>query len=176
MNPGRNAIVATVFAGSLACSSEVPDNPGGADSSQSTLPVASAPAGTYTLDDFRRLHWLDGRWRGFLPDGERFYEQYRVMNDSTIVMTGFKDSTFAAVNDSARITLRGGTVSSESAASRYVSSRLDSTGADFSPERGAKNAFTWARESADRWTATLRWTDGEGRPQTVVYALHRLGR
>jgi len=111
-----------------------------------------------------------------MADGKNFYEQYRVVNDSTIMMTGYPDSTFAQISDSARITLRGGTVSSEGATSRYVASRLDSTGVDFSPDRGAQNAFTWAREAADRWNATIRWTDGQGRPQTVVYALHRFGR
>ena len=161
---------------SLSCSADVPGNSGGVDSARAAPVVASAPAAAFTLDDFRRLHWLNGRWRGFMPDGKSFYEQYRLLNDSTLLMTGYRDSTFAAVADSARITLRRGTVSSENAASRYVASRLDSTGADFSPERGAKNAFTWARESADRWSATIRWTDNQGRPQSVVYALHRFGR
>lgn len=60
-----------------------------------------------------------------MADGKNFYEQYRVVNDSTIMMTGYPDSTFAEISDSARITLRGGTVSSEGATSRYVASRLD---------------------------------------------------
>lgn len=176
MKLGPCVVVAAALLVASACTSDVPENTGGADSSQATLTVTSAPTGTYTIDDFRRLHWMDGRWRGFLPDGKHFYEQYRVLNDSTILMTGYPDSTFAPVSDSGRISLRAGTVASEGATSRYVASRLDTTGVDFSPERGAKNAFTWARESADRWTATLRWTDRQGRPQTVVYALHRIGK
>ena len=48
-------------------------------------------------------------------------------------------------------------------------------GVDFVPIKG-RNAFTWTRESDTRWTATLRYTDAQGRPQTVVYAMHRFGR
>lgn len=148
---------------------------------QATPDSVSAPAlppvvpATVTLDDFRRLHWLAGDWRGFMADGQTFYERYEVPNDSTIVMTSYTDSTFRTAGDGSRITLRSGRVVSESETSRYVATRVDSTGADFSPERG-NNAFTWTRESDTRWSATLRWTDRDGRPQTRVYALHRIER
>jgi hypothetical protein len=142
--------------------------------------VATAPApvvaGTFTLDDFRRLRWLDGRWRGFQPDGNKFYEQYRWLNDSTMAMHAYSDSTFTMASDSSRVELRGGTVSNESPTARWVATRLDSTGVDFGPHHGAANHFTWAQESPTKWNATLRWTDKNGRPQTVVYALHRFGR
>lgn len=155
------------------CSSDVPDTP--VDTSAPAAPAVMAPPGTFTLDDFRRLHWIAGRWRGTMPDGKSFYEQYRVVNDSTIEMSGHTDSTFAPSTDGSRIMLRDKRVVSESATSRYVATRLDSAGVDFTPERG-RNAFTWARESDARWTATLRWTDAQGQPQTVVYPMQRIGR
>ena len=159
-----------------ACSAkDVPEQATG-DSSAAAPAVPLTTPATFTLDDFRRLHWLDGRWQGFMADGGKFYEQYRVENDSTIVMTSYPDSTFGTAEGTSRITLRNTQVTSESATSRYVATRLDSVGVDFAPDKGARNAFTWARETDSKWTATLRWTDKDGRPQTTVYALHKIGR
>ena len=138
--------------------------------------VDTAAAGTFTITDFAKLHWIAGRWRGFTPNGDKFYEEYRWVNDSTIVKYGFPDSTFAKASDSSHVQLRGGTVADESIRSRYVATRLDSSGVDFAPVRGARNSFTWALEAPTRWNATLRWTDAAGQPQSVVYALHRMGR
>ena len=143
-------------------------------------PVATTPApvvaGTFTLDDSRRLRWLDGRWRGFEPNGNKFYEEYRWLNDLTIAMHAYSDSTFTKASDISRVEFRGGTISNESRTARWVATRLDSTGIDFGPHHGATNHFTWAQESPTTWNATLRWTDKNGRPQSVVYALHRFGR
>jgi hypothetical protein len=139
-------------------------------------PVTPAVPGHYTLDDFRRLRWIEGRWQGFMPDGGKFYERYTFVNDSTIAMHAFKDSTLKMSSDSARIVLRNTMVTNEGAASSWVATRLDSTGIDFAPQRRARNYFTWAREDGSKWNATLRWTDEQGRPQTVVYALRRFGR
>src|SRR5688572_9587455 len=145
-----------------------------ASAARDVTPVVAVPH--YTLADFQRLRWLDGRWRGFQPDGKTFYEQYRVLNDSTIAMVGFADSTFGKPTDSSRVQLRGGTVSNDGRTARWVATRLDSTGVDFAPHHGATNHFTWAREDSTKWNATLRWTDKDGQPQTVQYALHRFGR
>jgi hypothetical protein len=133
-------------------------------------------AGTFALDDFRRLRWIEGQWQGFMPDGKKFYEGYRFQDDSTIVKNSYADSTFRSATDTSRVTLRGGTVADEGGRARWVATRLDSTGVDFAPHHGATNHFTWARESGDKWNATLRWTDAQGRPQNVVYALRRMGR
>src|SRR5688500_10516683 len=73
------------------------------DSASAARDVTPVVAGQYTLADFQRLRWLDGRWRGFQPDGKTFYEQYRVLNDSTIAMVGFADSTFGKPADSSRV-------------------------------------------------------------------------
>ena len=64
-------------------------------------------AGRYSLQDFARLRWLKGSWRGGLPDGGYFYERYGLLDDSTIAMHSFADSTLARATDSARVGLRG---------------------------------------------------------------------
>lgn len=144
------------------------------DSASLARDTTAVAGGVFTVDDFRRLRWLDGRWRGFMADGQNFYEQYRIVNDSTIVKHSFPDSTFARATDSSRVQLRGGRVSDESRNAAWVATRLDSTGVDFAPLRGANNHFTWAQESPTLWNATLRWTDKDGRPQSVLYALHKM--
>lgn len=60
--------------------------------------------------------------------------------------------------------------------SRWVATRLDSSAVDFASERNAANNFTWTKESPDRWMATLRSTDRDGRPRTTVYAMERVRR
>jgi hypothetical protein len=139
-----------------------------------TIDMQNAPdsaAGRYSIFDFRNLRFLEGRWRGSMPDGKPFFEEYRFLDDTTILRRGFPDSTFAKASDSSRVQLRDSTVSNEGGTARWAATRLDSLGADFSPSYGASNTFTWAKESPTRWIATLRFTNKEGRPETVTYPM-----
>ena len=131
--------------------------------------------GRFTAAEFARLRWLQGTWRGRLPDGGAFYERYRFVDDSTLAMQAFADSTLTGTTDSARIALRDGTVADEGGAARWVATRLDSTGAAFTPVQGATNAFTWTPQGADRWTATLTWTDHQGQAHRAAYPMERIG-
>jgi len=169
---GRLIVLASVLV--VACGKA--DKPLPVDTAAVARDTTAVVAGQYTLADFQRLRWLDGRWRGFMSDGKTFYEQYRFLDDSTIEKHAFPDSTFTKASSSSRVQLRGGTVADESASARWVATRIDSMAVDFAPHHGATNHFTWARETPTQWNATLRWTDKDGVPQSVVYALHRFGR
>lgn len=169
------ALGSLLIATLVACSGkEVKETPQAA--ADSSIAPPRATPGHFTRDDFARLRWMQGRWEGFMSNGQRFYEEYAFVDDSTINMTSFGDSSFSRAGDHARVTLRNGLVHNVGATARWVATRIDSAGIDFSPDSGAKNSFTWARESPTAWNATLRWMDKDGRPQTVVYALHRFGR
>lgn len=151
----------------VSCGKEAPDE---------AQPAAVQPtAGRYSVQDFGQLRWLEGSWRGQLPDGGYFFERYRVQDDSTIVMHSFPDSTFAQATDSGRITLRDGTIADEGS-TRWVATRLDSNVVDFASDKDAANGFSWARESPDRWRATLRSMNREKQPQTTVYPMERIAR
>ena len=170
-------LLATFGLVALACGkgdgARVADSAADAD----TAPVVPAPvAVAVTTADFQKIRWINGPWRGFMSDGNKFYEWYKFENDSTILKTEHPDSTFGTPSGESRIMLRNGIVVDSSARSVYVATRWDSTGADFAPRRGATNMFTWTREDTTKWSATIRWTDKEGRAQSVVYALHRFGR
>ena len=138
---------------------------------------ARAPVpGRFALHDFQHLRWLDGSWRGALPEGGSFFQTYRVVDDSTIAMYGYPDSTFRQATDSARIVLRGTTVSDEGATTRWVATRLDSLAVEFAPARGGANDFIWEPESPDKWLATLHSRDARGAPRTIMYPMHRIRR
>jgi len=146
------------------------------DSAVLKKPVPVPPAaGKYGGADFARLYWLVGSWQGRLPDGRSFYERYRLLDDSTIRMRSYANDTFSKATDSARITLRAGTVADESGA-RWLATRLDSTGVDFASKRDASHNFTWARQSRNNWKAVLNSIDRNGKAQTVVYPMQRIGR
>ena len=168
-----------LFVVALACQSR---ERAGADSTVDiagdTTPNASASAKSspYSLAQFAQLRWLEGRWRGALPDGGFFYEQYRWTDDSTIVMHAFADSAFARATDSARVSLRNGVVANEGLTARWVATRLDSAAVEFVPRRGASNGFSWVRESPDRWTATLQSPSRDGGVRSTVYRMERTGR
>lgn len=137
---------------------------------------ASGKSKPYSLAQFAQLRWLEGRWRGALPQGGSFYEQYRWLDDSTIVMHSFADSTFARATDSSRVSLRYGVVANEGITARWVATRLDSAAVEFVPRRGASNGFSWVRESPDRWTATLQSPSRDGGIRSTIYHMERIGR
>lgn len=140
----------------------------------SSTAAAKAAAGRptsprYSVEDFAKLRWIEGKWRGPLADGTYFYEEYRFVDDSTIVMQGFPDPTFAKANDSARIVLRDGAIVDQGTSAEWNATRLDSSVVEFVRASGAANSFSWARKSPDAWTATLRSASGK----TTVYEMRR---
>ena len=133
----------------------------------------AAPAARVTADQFARLRWIEGTWRGTGVDQPPFYERYRMADDSTIVMESFEDSTLARVTSSARVELRDGRLSNVGEGAVWVASKLGPTHVTFAPVEGARNTFTWRRVSADAWTATLSWP---GQPQGQRERVYRMGR
>jgi hypothetical protein len=136
------------------------------------LTSCERPRTDYTLQDFSKLRWLEGTWRGQIPKGGYFYETYRVLDDSTIAMRGYEDSTFTRANDSANIMFRAGRVIDTSTTAAYAATRLDTSRVDFAPTEHAANHFSWVRTSPDAWTATLRPAKGD----TVAYPMVRIRR
>jgi len=124
----------------------------------------------YSREDFAILRWIEGDWRGELPKGGYFYERYRFVDDSTIAMRGFEDSTFKTPNDSATIVFRDSVVTDRGPKAEWSATRLDAKGIDFAPTKGATNRFSWNRESADKWTAAI--LPAQGNP--TVYRMERV--
>jgi hypothetical protein len=72
------------------------------------------PRRDVTPVEFGKLRWVTGTWWGQERADDYakapFYETWRAVDDSTLVMHRFTDSTLTTVSDSVRIELRGGTV------------------------------------------------------------------
>lgn len=131
----------------------------------------SAPV-TASLDEFRQLQWIAGRWLGSGGAYPAFYEEYRVVDDSTIQMRAFSDSTFTAATDSSWIELRNGGMRSRSENRESVVVALSPDSVRFARPGSTAGGHTFTRVSADEWRATLHPQSAGGQP--TVYIMRRL--
>ena len=133
--------------------------------------VVDAPrAATVVPQMFRTLDWIAGRWRGSDSTKLVFYEEYRFVDDSTIAMRSFSDSTFSRATDSSRIALRSGRVENVSANATWVATLFNGNSVHFAPVRGARNRFIWERAPTG-WTARLFPPDGSGGTDQRLYRM-----
>lgn len=103
----------------------------------------------HTRSDFQALRYVEGDWRGSGYQGGPFYETYRFVNDSTIEMIGWTDSTLTKQQEQSHYQLRDGVIGTDKGA-RLV--KADSTGHHF---QATSYAWTFTPVSADRWTARV---------------------
>jgi len=124
--------------------------------------------------DLAKLRWIEGNWRGSGVDQAPFFERYRFENDTTLAVDSFPDEKLEKVDDTSRYELKDGQFTNGS----YVASAIDEKGIDFEPVAGkAKNSFRWQRESADKWTAILKWPASDGKPaRERIYNMERILR
>jgi hypothetical protein len=130
---------------------------------------AGAVTGAVTGAEFAALRWLEGSWRGRLPDGGFFYERYTMVDDSTIEMRRLADSTLVPAGAPAPIALRGGVVRYDGA----TATRLGPAEVAFTPPAPARGGFAFRRTGADAWTATIRNVGAGGGERVVVYEMVR---
>ena len=146
----------------LACTQQ---DQGARQDSASVANTTEQP-GTFAREQFKQLNFLDGDWRGTMPNGNAFYERYRVTSDSTIQMYAFADSTMTQSTDSSRIYWRDGHIYNGEEGSRSVVAHMDSAGVHFVPDGASGYRYTW-KQSGTGWTATLN----PGAANTVVYEM-----
>ena len=131
-------------------------------------------AASVTRQQFRQFQWIVGSWRGSGGAYPSFFEEYRALNDSTIGMRSFSDSTFRVATDSSVIEWRNGRVQSRSARSTYVAVTFTPSTVRFARPGSTGGGHTFARVSADEWTATLHPASSSGR--ATVYTMRRIRR
>lgn len=119
--------------------------------------------GEFTRTQFAGLRWIEGDWRGRMPDGSFFYESYRFVDDSTIAMRSFADSALTHVSDSSLVRLRNRQIRNGA----WVATRMGSDGIHFAAETNPANGFVWGPGPGRTWTATLR----NGDAPAVVYRM-----
>ena len=140
------------------------------------LPVAIAcekPSLDVTPEQFQQLQWIVGTWRGSGGNYASFFEEYRNVDDSTIGMRSFSDSTLAVASDSSTIELRAGAIRSRSAdGSYYDAIEFTPTSVRFRRPGATNGGHTFVLVSDGEWTATLHPSDPQG--QATVYTMRRI--
>jgi hypothetical protein len=122
-----------------------------------------------TLAQFRALHWLAGRWRGSGGSFPAFFEEYVVLNDSTVRQYTLADSTFRQPTDSAFLIWRNGQVAQVRNGRPTPLVRLAGDTARFAGP--ASGGWSWIRTGAESWRAVLAPVrPGQG---PTVYELQR---
>ena len=140
------------------------------------LPVAMAcekPRLDTTPEQFQQLQWIVGTWRGSGDNVATFFEEYRMIDDSTIGMRAFSDATLAVATDSSTIELRGGVIRSRGDdGSYYEGSEFTPTSIRFMKQGATSGGYTFFLVTDDEWTATLDPSEPQGEP--TVYTMRRI--
>lgn len=139
-----------------------------AQSSQRGQP--KTPFGT---TDFAKLRWLEGSWSGTAAGESPIYSRYHLVNDSTLEITYFRDSTFAQPSGTGRVYLTVGRIFHTFGPGRWGASNVDSVGVYFVPQLNAHSSLAWAYLSHDAWTLTQRTGIG-GHERVTVYQMRRV--
>jgi hypothetical protein len=154
--------IATVFLLASACRVDDRDEAPQSAAEQSAPAPSVSGSAAYTIAELQALRYLEGDWRGSGYEGGPFYESYRFVNDSTIEMTAWTDSTMTAPRERSEYVLRGGVIRTGSGG-RLVS--VDENGHHF---QSGSATWTFRQISPDRWTAKVG-------PSTT-YTMDRIAR
>lgn len=133
------------------------------------------PRTAFGTADIARLKWLQGTWQGTTAGEPTFYERYQFVNDSTIEITYFSDSTMARSTGSGRVYLSVGRIFHTFGPGRWAATHVDESGVFFVPQANAQNTFAWAAQSPDAWTSTVRM-GLSGHDRVTVYSMKRVGK
>jgi hypothetical protein len=139
------------------------------DGEWQATPVDNAPH--LTRAEFTSLRWLAGRWIGSGGGYQAFYEEYRVLNDSTIEQVEHPDSTWANPGRRSVIEWRNGrALKSRNGRVESFIARISGDTAQFS-FAARSGGFTWIRVSTDVWHAHV----GQG-DRAATYVMRRASR
>lgn len=127
-----------------------------------------------TLDQFRQLRWIEGTWRGSGGNYPSFFEQYEILNDSTIRMRAFSDSTLRVVTDSSTIDWRNGKIASRRESRSYDAIEFTPTSIRFIRPGLTTGGHTWTWVGPNEWTAALY--SSRQPPVVTIYTMRRFRR
>ncbi len=143
-----------------------------ASSGQTQSSPAPAPSPlNITINDLKKLRWIEGTWRGTGVVQGPFLERYKFENDSSLVMEEIADESLSKVNSTTRYELKDGRFGTDSA----VATALDDTSVTFSPVDPRRNSFRFQSDSKDSWTAILTLpARGTTPAKETIYKLERV--
>jgi hypothetical protein len=143
--------------------------------SQTTPQTATPKPLAITPADLSKLRWIEGAWKGTGDVDKPFYERYRFEGDSLLLVEGHDDESFSKPSDVTRFELKEGQFGNAGEGSRWVATAIDENSITFEPVFKARNTFQWKRESADLWTAILKWPATDSTPaKQRIYKMQRI--
>ncbi len=131
------------------------------------------PRTPFGTADFAKLRWLEGSWRGTAADEAPIYARYHFVNDSTLEITYFRDSTFAQPSGTGKVYLTVGRIFHTFGPGRWGASNVDSVGVYFVPQLNTHSSLSWGYLSHDAWTLTQR-SGTSGHERVTVYQMRRV--
>jgi hypothetical protein len=164
----RSVLIRGVAAAVIAALMALPTRDAYAQASQ-----RGQPKTPFGAADLGKLHWMEGTWKATAPGENPHFERYKFVNDSTIEIAYYSDSTFSRETGTGRVYLSVGRIYHTFGPRRWGATAVDSSGAYFVPQVNANNTFAWSRQSANAWTETLR-TGYSGRERVTVYQMQRV--
>jgi len=122
----------------------------------------------FSLDDFGKLQFLEGRWKGQSADGKDFYEEYDRPDQRTFRSRRYNSDAFTDHSDGSTISFLDGEVLSTWGEFTWRASEIGTAHASFAPVQAATQ-FTWRRIDDSTLEAHQRWsTDGGEEQQHTI--------
>jgi hypothetical protein len=133
------------------------------------------PRTPFGATDFAKLRWLEGTWQGTAAGESPIYVRYHVVNDSTLEIAYFRDSSFTQAGGTGRVYLTVGRIFHTFGPGRWGASNVDTSGVFFVPQLNTHSSLAWSYQSPDAWTMTQRSGLG-GHERVTVYQMRRVRR
>src|SRR5215510_8244470 len=127
----------------------------------------------FSQSDFQKLRWVEGTWRGSNGGKGSFYEGYRFINDTTIEIEFFTDSTLSKISGKGMIRLSDKSIISGGGSTFCAATTADDRSIHFALKQNDSNYFSWEKESNDVWLARIKNVDSQGRQIETVYRMER---
>lgn len=124
---------------------------------------------------FNTLRWLEGTWRGTGGGVPAFAEGYHFVNDTTIAISYYSDSTATKVSTTGTMVLSAGQLFYTGNGTEYIATKIVPKTVTFVPKgTNGKNSFEWTMVTPTHWTAVLKGGTGEVTPPTVTYQMVKI--
>lgn len=125
----------------------------------------------FSIDDFAKLQFLQGRWKGTNPDGKEFTEEYQRPEPGVLQSHRRDGAQSGEAKAGAPITLEEGEILSRWGEHTWRAAEIHPDGATFTPV-SAPSTFIWRLVDDATLEATQRW-NADGREQEHTVRLTR---
>lgn len=138
-------------------------SPSGA-ASPAQSPKSTPTAKHITVEDLKKLRWIEGTWRGTGVNQAPFFERYHFETPTTLIVETLADEKVDKVTETGRFELKDGEFGNNENGSRSVATALDDNSITFDPVFKARNSFKFQKESENSWKAILTWPASDKGP------------